>query len=161
MICAERRLGTATHPRWVSLNLYSRTIDSDLFTVSAGSEIRVYASWMYGRSKTEQFTISEADWLVEREVSLPPKTEPGWLNVRVLDEEVSPDKSFHLFAFDDSGECKATWTPTTWNKRDSQTLLQPGEYTIRGTANGCRDLYMKIEVIPGIQPVDLTCKEPL
>lgn len=39
--------------------------------------------------------------------------------------------------------------------------VRPGEYTIRGTANGCRDLYMKIEVIPGIQPVDLTCKEPL
>lgn len=39
--------------------------------------------------------------------------------------------------------------------------LRPGEYTIRGTANGCRDLYLKIEVVPGIEPLDLSCQERL
>ena len=39
--------------------------------------------------------------------------------------------------------------------------LRPGAYTIRGSQAGCRDLYLTIEVIPGIEPVDLSCQERL
>lgn len=37
--------------------------------------------------------------------------------------------------------------------------LRPGTYTIRGSQNGCRDLYLSIEVLPGIEPLDLSCQE--
>lgn len=39
--------------------------------------------------------------------------------------------------------------------------LRPGQYTIRGSQHGCRDLYLSIEVLPGIEPLDLSCPEPL
>ncbi len=39
--------------------------------------------------------------------------------------------------------------------------LRPGQYTIRGSQNGCRDIYLSIEVIPGIEPLDLSCPEKL
>ena len=39
--------------------------------------------------------------------------------------------------------------------------LRPGLYTVRGSQNGCRDLYLSIEVLPGIQPLDLSCPERL
>ena len=39
--------------------------------------------------------------------------------------------------------------------------LRPGRYTIRGSQNGCRDLYMSVDILPGIQPLDLSCPERL
>ena len=39
--------------------------------------------------------------------------------------------------------------------------LRPGEYTIRGSQNGCRDIYLTIKVLPGIEPLDLSCPERL
>ena len=39
--------------------------------------------------------------------------------------------------------------------------LRPGQYTIRGSQNGCKDIYMKINVLPGIEPLDLSCPERL
>ncbi len=45
---------------------------------------------------------------------------------------------------------------------DRKTLsLRPGQYTIRGSQDGCRDIYMSIEVLPGISPVDVSCQESL
>ena len=37
--------------------------------------------------------------------------------------------------------------------------LRPGTYTIRGSQNGCRDLYLSVEVLPGLEPLDLSCPE--
>ena len=39
--------------------------------------------------------------------------------------------------------------------------LRPGQYTIRGSQNGCRDIYLSIQVLPGIEPVQLSCTEKL
>lgn len=39
--------------------------------------------------------------------------------------------------------------------------LRPGQYTIRGSQNGCRDIYMSVDVLPGIAPLDLSCREQL
>ena len=39
--------------------------------------------------------------------------------------------------------------------------LRPGQYTIRGSQSGCKDIYLSIEVIPGIDPVDVSCTERL
>lgn len=39
--------------------------------------------------------------------------------------------------------------------------LRPGAYTIRGSQSGCKDIYLSIEVIPGVGPVDLSCTERL
>lgn len=39
--------------------------------------------------------------------------------------------------------------------------LRPGEYTIRGSQDGCRDVVRKVEVLPGIQPIDVRCAETL
>ncbi len=39
--------------------------------------------------------------------------------------------------------------------------LRPGQYTIRGSQNGCRDIYLSIDVLPGIAPLDLSCQERL
>lgn len=39
--------------------------------------------------------------------------------------------------------------------------LRPGQYTIRGSQNGCKDVYLSIEVIPGIDPIDVSCAERL
>ncbi|NOX52130.1 MAG: hypothetical protein GXP16_16575 [Gammaproteobacteria bacterium] len=39
--------------------------------------------------------------------------------------------------------------------------LRPGQYTIRGSQNGCRDIYLSIEVLPGIAPLDLSCPQEL
>ena len=39
--------------------------------------------------------------------------------------------------------------------------MRPGQYTIRGSQRGCKDIYMSIEVIPGISPVDVSCAERL
>ena len=37
--------------------------------------------------------------------------------------------------------------------------LRPGQYTIRGSRDGCRDIYMSVDVIPGIDPIDLSCQD--
>jgi tetratricopeptide (TPR) repeat protein len=37
--------------------------------------------------------------------------------------------------------------------------LRPGQYTIRGSQDGCRDIYLSVDVIPGIDPIDLSCQE--
>ena len=37
--------------------------------------------------------------------------------------------------------------------------LRPGAYTIRGSQNGCRDIYLTVEVLPGIEPLDVRCTE--
>ena len=37
--------------------------------------------------------------------------------------------------------------------------LRPGEYTIRGSANGCRDIYLTVTVLPGIAPIEVLCRE--
>lgn len=37
--------------------------------------------------------------------------------------------------------------------------LRPGQYTIRGSQSGCRDIYMSVDVLPGIAPLDLSCPE--
>ena len=43
---------------------------------------------------------------------------------------------------------------------DEKTLsLRPGTYTIRGSQRGCRDLYLSVEVLPGLEPLDLSCPE--
>ena len=39
--------------------------------------------------------------------------------------------------------------------------LRPGEYTIRGSQNGCRDIYLTVQVLPGLEPLDLSCPERL
>ncbi len=39
--------------------------------------------------------------------------------------------------------------------------LRPGQYTIRGSQNGCRDIYLSVDVLPGIAPLDLSCREQL
>ncbi|XOV81557.1 MAG: hypothetical protein ACFHXK_11795 [bacterium] len=39
--------------------------------------------------------------------------------------------------------------------------LRPGAYTIRGSQNGCRDVYLTVEVLPGIEPLDVRCTESL
>ncbi len=39
--------------------------------------------------------------------------------------------------------------------------LRPGEYTIRGSQDGCRDIFLKVEVLPGIQPIEVRCVETL
>lgn len=39
--------------------------------------------------------------------------------------------------------------------------LRPGAYTIRGSQNGCRDVYMTVEVLPGIEPLDVRCTESI
>lgn len=39
--------------------------------------------------------------------------------------------------------------------------LRPGQYTIRGSQDGCRDIFLSVEVIPGIAPVDLSCPESI
>ncbi len=39
--------------------------------------------------------------------------------------------------------------------------LRPGQYTIRGSQAGCRDIYMSVEVLPGFGPLDLSCPEPI
>lgn len=45
---------------------------------------------------------------------------------------------------------------------EQKTLtLRPGQYTIRGSQAGCRDIYLSIEVLPGIAPLDLSCPEPI
>jgi tetratricopeptide (TPR) repeat protein len=45
---------------------------------------------------------------------------------------------------------------------DRKTLsLRPGQYTIRGSQDGCRDIYLSIDVLPGIAPIDLSCKDEL
>ncbi len=45
---------------------------------------------------------------------------------------------------------------------DTKVLnLRPGQYTIRGSQNGCKDVYLSIEVIPGIDPIDVSCAERL
>ena len=45
-------------------------------------------------------------------------------------------------------------------ERKSLTL-RPGEYTIRGSQDGCRDVFLKVEVLPGIEPIDVRCAEIL
>jgi tetratricopeptide (TPR) repeat protein len=39
--------------------------------------------------------------------------------------------------------------------------LRPGQYTIRGSQNGCRDIFLNVEVLPGIAPLDISCAEPI
>lgn len=39
--------------------------------------------------------------------------------------------------------------------------LRPGAYTIRGSQRGCKDIYLSLEVIPGIDPINLSCPEKL
>ena len=39
--------------------------------------------------------------------------------------------------------------------------LRPGRYTIRGSQNGCRDLYLTVDILPGIEPLNLSCPERL
>lgn len=39
--------------------------------------------------------------------------------------------------------------------------LRPGQYTIRGSQDGCRDLYLSVLVVPGVAPIDLRCQEQL
>jgi tetratricopeptide (TPR) repeat protein len=39
--------------------------------------------------------------------------------------------------------------------------LRPGQYTIRGSQDGCRDIYLSVEVLPGIAPLNLSCPESL
>ncbi len=42
-----------------------------------------------------------------------------------------------------------------------QITLRPGEYTIRGSQDGCRDLLLSVLVVPGIEPIDVRCQERL
>lgn len=43
---------------------------------------------------------------------------------------------------------------------DRKTLsLRPGQYTIRGSRNGCRDIYLSVDVLPGIDPINLSCQD--
>jgi len=39
--------------------------------------------------------------------------------------------------------------------------LRPGQYTIRGSQAGCRDIYLSVEVIPGIDELNVRCEETL
>ena len=39
--------------------------------------------------------------------------------------------------------------------------LRPGQYTIRGSQAGCRDIYMSVDVIPGIDPLSVACEETI
>jgi tetratricopeptide (TPR) repeat protein len=39
--------------------------------------------------------------------------------------------------------------------------LRPGQYTIRGSQDGCRDIFLLVEVLPGIAPLDLSCPESI
>lgn len=43
---------------------------------------------------------------------------------------------------------------------DRKTVsLRPGQYTIRGSQRGCKDIYLTVDVLPGIEPLDLSCPE--
>jgi tetratricopeptide (TPR) repeat protein len=35
--------------------------------------------------------------------------------------------------------------------------LRSGEYTIRGSASGCRDIFLTVTVLPGIAPIEVLC----
>ena len=39
--------------------------------------------------------------------------------------------------------------------------LRPGTYTLRGSKNGCRDIYANISVLPNMPPVEIFCTELL
>ena len=39
--------------------------------------------------------------------------------------------------------------------------LRPGEYTIRGSASGCRDIFLTVTVLPGIEPIEVLCREKI
>ena len=39
--------------------------------------------------------------------------------------------------------------------------LRPGTYTLRGSKDGCRDIYTEITVLPGIAPIEVFCAEVL
>ncbi len=39
--------------------------------------------------------------------------------------------------------------------------LRPGEYTIRGSARGCRDIFLTVTVLPGIAPIEVFCMETI
>ncbi|MEM7079443.1 MAG: tetratricopeptide repeat protein [Pseudomonadota bacterium] len=39
--------------------------------------------------------------------------------------------------------------------------LRPGRYTIRGSQHGCKDIFLTIDVLPGIDALDLSCPERL
>jgi len=39
--------------------------------------------------------------------------------------------------------------------------LRPGEYTIRGSASGCRDIFLTVSVFPGIDPIEVKCMEAI
>lgn len=39
--------------------------------------------------------------------------------------------------------------------------LRPGEYTIRGSASGCRDIFLTVTVLPGIEPIEVLCRETI
>lgn len=42
-----------------------------------------------------------------------------------------------------------------------EVTLRPGQYTIRGSQNGCRDLFVSVLIVPGVEPIDLRCQERL
>ena len=44
---------------------------------------------------------------------------------------------------------------------EKRLTLRPGQYTLRGSQVGCRDLYRSIQVLPGMPPVDVRCEERL
>ena len=39
--------------------------------------------------------------------------------------------------------------------------LRPGQYTIRGSQAGCRDIFINVQVLPGIEPLNLYCTETI
>ena len=39
--------------------------------------------------------------------------------------------------------------------------LRPGQYTIRGSQAGCRDIYLTVLIVPGVEQLDLSCQERL
>ena len=39
--------------------------------------------------------------------------------------------------------------------------LRPGEYTIRGSASGCRDIFLTVTVLPGIAPIEVLCMKTI
>ena len=45
--------------------------------------------------------------------------------------------------------------------KEKSLNLRPGEYTIRGSQDGCRDLFLSVLVVPGIEPIDLRCQDRL
>lgn len=47
----------------------------------------------------------------------------------------------------------------TFSSRDVE--LRPGRYTIVGIRNGCRDVRAEVVVLPGMEPVDIRCREPI